>query len=65
MGSILTVRLTKAEAALLARRAKRAGVKKATLVRALIREDEIVSAADALAWASSRKGDARLRIGRA
>lgn len=65
MSTILTVRLTKDEAALLTRRAKRAGLKKATLVRALIREEEISTAKDALAWAEARKGDLRLRIRKA
>jgi hypothetical protein len=65
MSTILTVRLTKDEAALLARRAKRAGLKKATLVRALIREEEIVTASDALAWAERQKGDLRLRVRKA
>lgn len=65
MSTILTVRLTKDEAALLTRRAKRAGLKKATLVRALIREEEISTATEALAWAETRKGDPRLRIRKA
>ncbi len=65
MSTILTVRLTKDEAASLARRAKRAGVKKATLVRALIREEELATSADLLRWAEARAGDARLRVRRA
>lgn len=65
MGTILTVRLTKAEAELLARRAKRAGLKKATLVRALIREEEIATGSEALAWAEAHKGDPRLRVRKA
>ena len=65
MSTILTVRLTKDEAALLERRAKRAGLKKATLVRALIREEEIATGSEALAWAEARKGDLRLRVRKA
>ena len=62
MSSILTVRLTNEEEAILAKRSKRAGMKKATFVRKLIRDEEIVTGADALAWADRHEGDERLRI---
>jgi hypothetical protein len=62
MPSILTVRLTKEEEATLAKRSKQAGMKKATFVRSLIREEEIVTGADALAWSERHAGDQRLRI---
>lgn len=62
MPAILTVRLSKEEQGILAKRSKRAGMKKATFVRKLIREEEIVTGADLLAWADRQAGDARLRI---
>lgn len=62
MSSILTVRLTREEQAILAKRSKRAGMKKATFVRKLIRDEEIVTGSDALAWADRHMGDERLRI---
>jgi hypothetical protein len=62
MSAILTVRLTEEEQRLLARRSKRAGMKKATFVRKLIRDEEIVTGADALAWSEKHWGDERLRI---
>jgi hypothetical protein len=61
MPSILTVRLTKEEEATLAKRSKQAGMKKATFVRSLIREQEIVTGADALAWSERHAGDQRLQ----
>jgi hypothetical protein len=60
MAAILTVRLTKEEQAILSKRSKRAGMKKATFVRKLIREEEIVTGADALAWSERHWGDQRL-----
>lgn len=62
MSSVLTVRLTKEEQAILAKRSKRAGMKKATFVRKLIRDEEVVTGADALAWGERHTGDERLRI---
>jgi hypothetical protein len=62
MPSILTVRLTREEEGILARRSKRAGLKKATFVRQLIREEEIVTGADLAAWIDRHEGDPRLRI---
>jgi hypothetical protein len=62
MPSILTVRLTKQEEGILAKRSKQAGMKKATFVRKLIRQEEIVTGADLLAWAERHAGDQRLRI---
>jgi len=61
MPSILTVRLTKEEEGILAKRSKKAGMKKATFVRKLIREEEIVTGADAIAWSERHWGDQRLR----
>jgi hypothetical protein len=62
MPSILTVRLTKEEEGILAKRSRQAGMKKATFVRKLIRQEEIVTGADLLAWAERHAGDQRLRI---
>ncbi len=61
---ILTVRLTEEEELLLARRSRKAGMKKATYVRHLIREEPFVTAADVLVDAAQRMGDSRLRISR-
>lgn len=62
MSAILTVRLTKEEQGILAKRAKRAGMKKATFMRKLIRDEEIITGADLEAWAERHAGDQRLRI---
>ncbi|HEY1849107.1 MAG TPA: hypothetical protein VGG37_07865, partial [Opitutaceae bacterium] len=62
MPAILTVRLTKKEEGILIKRSKQAGMKKATFVRQLIRQEEIVTGADALAWSEQHAGDQRLRI---
>jgi hypothetical protein len=62
MPAVLTVRLTKQEQGILAKRSKRAGMKKATFVRKLIREEEIVTGADLLIWTERNLGDKRLRI---
>jgi hypothetical protein len=61
---ILTVRLTEEEERLLARRSRSAGVKKATYVRQLIREQPFVTGADVLSDATKRMGDTRLRVTR-
>lgn len=61
---ILTVRLTEEEELVLARRSREAGMKKATYVRHLIREDSFVTASDLLVDAVRRMGDSRLRISR-
>ena len=53
MSAILTVRLTKEEQGILTKRSKRAGMKKATFVRKLIRDEEI---APAIEKARSIKG---------
>ena len=60
--AILTVRLTEDEEKLLARRSRKAGMKKATFVRQLIREEPFVTGADVLVDAAKRMGDVRLRI---
>jgi hypothetical protein len=62
--AILTVRLTDEEERLLARRSRKAGMKKATYVRQLIREEPFGTAADVLDDAARRMGDVRLRISR-
>jgi hypothetical protein len=62
MPAILTVRLSKEEEGILAKRSKRAGMKKATFVRKLIRDEEIFTGADLLSWADRHAGDQRLRI---
>lgn len=61
---ILTVRLTDEEERLLQRRSRRAGMKKATYVRLLIREEPFLTGADVLADAKKRMGDERLRVSR-
>lgn len=62
MPAVLTVRLSKEEQGILAKRSKRAGMKKATFVRKLIRDEEIGTGADLLSWAGRHAGDERLRI---
>jgi hypothetical protein len=62
MPAVLTVRLTKLEQGILAKRSKRAGMKKATFVRKLIRDEEIVTGADALVWSKQHWGNEALRI---
>ncbi len=59
---ILTVRLSEEEEQLLKRRSRDAGMKKASFVRKLIREQPFETAADVLADVATRMGDARLRI---
>lgn len=61
--SILTVRLTEEEKLILERRSRKAGVRKATFVRQLIRETPFETAGDVLADMEKRSGDKRLRIG--
>lgn len=62
--AILTVRLSEEEERLLTRRSRRAGMKKASFVRKLIREQPFETAADVLADAAKRMGDVRLRVSR-
>ncbi|MDB6008708.1 MAG: hypothetical protein JWL65_958 [Gammaproteobacteria bacterium] len=61
---ILTVRLTEEEERLLTKRSRSVGMKKATYVRQLIRDEPFVTAEDVLADATRRMGDTRLRISR-
>lgn len=61
---ILTVRLTEEEKRILEQRSRKAGVKKATFVRQLIREAPLETARDVLADLEKRIGDKRLRIGK-
>jgi hypothetical protein len=60
--AILTVRLTADEERLLTKRSRGAGMKKATFVRLLIREEPFISGADVVSDAERRMGDVRLRI---
>jgi predicted DNA-binding protein len=60
--SILTVRLTEEEKRILEQRSRKAGVKKATFVRQLIRETPFETGRDVLADLEKRLGDKRLRI---
>jgi predicted DNA-binding protein len=60
----LSVRLTDEEERLLARRAQNAGMKKATFVRHLIREESFTTANEVLADAAQRMGDTSLRTSR-
>jgi hypothetical protein len=62
--AILTVRLTEEEERLLKLRSRRAGMKKASFVRKLIREEPFETAGDVLADALKRMGDERLRVSR-
>ena len=62
--AILTVRLTDEEERLLARRSRRAGMKRESFVRKLIREQPFETAADVLAEATECMGDTRLRVAR-
>ena len=62
--AILTVRLTAEEERILTKRSRGAGMKKATYVRQLIREEPFITGADILADAARRMGDSRLRISR-
>ncbi|MBM3855923.1 MAG: hypothetical protein FJ399_22685 [Verrucomicrobia bacterium] len=64
MSAILTVRLTPEEKRILAQRSRRAGVKKATFVRQLIREIPFETARDVLRDLTPHLGDERLRITR-
>ncbi|HEX6563628.1 MAG TPA: hypothetical protein VF020_05050 [Chthoniobacterales bacterium] len=59
---ILTVRLTEEEKRILEKRSRKAGVKRATFVRQLIRETPFESSMDVLADLEKRMGDKRLRI---
>ena len=59
---VLTIRLTDEEKRILTQRSRKAGVKKATLVRQLIRDQPYVTAADVLADMEWFRGDRRLRV---
>ena len=62
--AILTVRLTAEEERLLVKRSRGAGMKKATYVRQLIRDEPFVTGVDVVADATRRMGDSRLRVRR-
>lgn len=57
MPAVLTVRLTKQEQDILAKRSRRPGMKKATFVRKLIRDEGIVTGVDLLLWTERNAGD--------
>jgi hypothetical protein len=59
---ILTVRLTDEEQRILTRRSRKAGLRKATFVRQLIRDQPYETAADVLADMEKHWGDRRLRV---
>jgi hypothetical protein len=59
---VLTVRLSEEEKRILARRSKRAGMKRASFVRRLIREQPYGTAADLLVDMESQWGNERLRV---
>ena len=61
---ILTVRLSEEEERVLERRSRGAGMKKASFVRQLIREQPLETASDLLSDAAVRMGNPRLRIPR-
>jgi hypothetical protein len=61
---VLTVRLTEEEKRILERRSRKAGVRRATFVRQLIREQPYVTAADVLVDMEKHRGDRRLRVAR-
>ncbi len=62
MPDIFTVRLSKEEQSVLEKRSKRAGMKKATFIRKLILDEEIVTGNDLLSWANRNAGNEKLRI---
>lgn len=61
---ILTIRLTEDEKRILARRSRKAGLRKATFVRQLIRQQPYETSADVLADMEKHWGDQRLRVAR-
>jgi hypothetical protein len=62
--SVITVRLTEEEGRILERRSRQAGLKRATFVRQLIREQPYGTAADVLLDMEKHWGDERLRVRR-
>lgn len=60
--SVLTVRLSDEEKKILARRSRQAGMKRATFVRQLIREQPYVTAADLLGDLEKQWGNEQLRV---
>ena len=61
---ILTIRLTEDEKRILTKRSRKAGLRKATFVRQLIRQQPYETAADVLADMDKHWGDQRLRVAR-
>jgi hypothetical protein len=61
---VLTIRLTEEERRILERRSRKAGLKRATFVRQLIREQPYGTAADVLLDMEKHWGDERLRVRR-
>lgn len=60
--SVLTIRISNEEKALLAKRAKQAGISTGALVRELIKTEPIVTSADLLKEMKSLVGNQNLRI---
>ncbi len=59
---VLTVRLSDEETKILARRSRQAGMKRATFVRQLIREQPYATAADLLEDLEKQWGNEQLRV---
>jgi hypothetical protein len=62
--AVLTVRISDEEKKLLARRAGKAGLSSGALVRQMLREAPLTSAAELLDEMNRRLGDTKLRIKR-
>ena len=62
--ALLTVRISDEEKALLAERAKKAGVTSGELVRQLLNDAPLTTADELIAEMSSRLGDSKLRVRR-
>ena len=60
--AVVTIRMSEEEKARLARRAKAAGVSSGALVRQLVNEKPLATAADLLAEMDSLMGEKRLKI---
>jgi hypothetical protein len=61
---VMTIRLSEEEQKILSQRSRKAGLRRSTFVRQLIREQPYETALDVLEGLAPRMGDARLRIGK-
>ena len=61
---VLTVRISEEEKALLAERSKKAGISAGALVRQMLHEAPLTTAAEVLEDMKRRLGDAKLRVRR-